>query len=343
MEQVRTASGEKKLAVLIIHGIEVDDPGLYDTALHLVRKHFAEHAGIAAENVLEVETVNWASVLEGAERGFLAKHSTPAADDYWKSLYDGVRAVNQGRESALVPLMLRTLRQTTRGVDLHYPGLRWLMVHFVGDVIAYQLNPSDPDVYTAIHRKVAEALGRLSARAGKDAPLCVIAHSLGSVIASNYFYDLQEHRLAGRDIIEDSVQAVQGPSPLERGETLCHLFTLGSPMALWSLRYARSGLDKPVAVPAPELGQHHPGLEGEWVNFYDDDDIFAWPLQPLGAAYRDAVRDQAVKLAGPLFSWTPMVHPFYWSDPRVMGPVGESLAKTWKQLAAAPPASPVAA
>lgn len=329
----------KKLAVLIIHGIEVDDPGLFDTALRLLREQFAAKGGRAAEDALVVETVNWASVLEGAERKFLARHAPSDADaeGYWKSLYDGVRAVNQGRESALVPLMLRMMKPSLRGMDLRYPGLRWLMVHFVGDIIAYQSNPADPDVYTDIHRKVAEALGRLRAKAGDTAPLCVISHSLGGVIASNYFYDLQTHRQTGRDIIETSVRAAQGDSPLERGETLSRFYTLGTPMALWSLRYRHAELDKPVQVPAPELERHHPGLGGEWLNFHDDDDVFAWPLQPLSAAYEETVRDVPVRLTGPLFSWTPLVHPFYWSDETVMGDIGASLAEAWRELGASPP------
>ncbi|WP_426756172.1 hypothetical protein [Myxococcus sp. Y35] len=328
--------GAKKLAVLIIHGIEVDDPGLFETAVRLLRKHFAEHGG-ASPDALAVETVNWASVLEGAEKDLLARYGPADTDAYWKSLYDNVRTVNQGHESALVPLMLRLMRPSLRGMDLHYPGLRWMLVHFVGDIIAYQTNPADPDVYTSIHRKVAEALGRLRAQAGDDAPLCVIAHSLGSVIASNYFYDLQVQRFAGRDIIEETVRAAQGSSPLERGETLSHFYTLGSPMALWSLRYPRAELDQPVCVPAPELTRHHPRLVGRWINFYDDDDVFAWPLQPLSEAYRAAVEDRAVRVAGPLFSWTPLVHPFYWSDDGVMRDIGASLAGAWKQLSSAPP------
>jgi hypothetical protein len=327
----------KKLAVLIIHGIEVDDPGLFDTALRRLREQFAAQAGTAAADTLEVETVNWASVLEGAEKDFLARHAPPDAEDYWKSLYDGVRSVNQGRESALVPLMLRMMKPSLRGMDLRYPGLRWLIVHFVGDIIAYQSNPADPDVYTGIHRKVAEALGRLRARAGDTAPLCVISHSLGGVIASNYFYDLQTHRQTGRDIIETSIRAAQGDSPLERGETLSRFYTLGTPMALWSLRYRHTELDRPVQVPAPELARYHPGLGGEWLNFHDDDDVFAWPLQPLSDAYRESVEDRPVRLAGPLFSWTPLVHPFYWSDESVMGAIGESLAEAWRELGASPP------
>ncbi|WP_257463196.1 M14 family metallopeptidase [Archangium lipolyticum] len=80
-----------------------------------------------------------------------------------------------------------------------------------------------------------------------------------------------------------------------------------------------------MSVPAAELMQRHPGASGEWVNFYDDDDVIAYPLQPLGEAYRKSVRDVCVKLNG-LFTWTPMVHPFYWADDRVMEPMAKPLA-----------------
>ena len=82
-----------KLAVLIIHGIEVDDSGMFDTALRLLQEQFSASAQGAPAGTLVVETVNWASVLEGAEKGFLARQGTPDAEGYWKSLYDGVRAV----------------------------------------------------------------------------------------------------------------------------------------------------------------------------------------------------------------------------------------------------------
>ncbi|MBU8898426.1 hypothetical protein DRW03_17875 [Corallococcus sp. H22C18031201] len=321
-----------KLAVLFIHGVEVDDPGLYDTATRLLREQFVEHTGARAEDALAIETVNWAACLEGAEQRLLAANYPERMDGYWRRLHEGIHAVNQGHESALLPLAFHLMRPAAGGPGTpHYPGLRWLLVNFIGDAIAYQLNPADRDVYTSIHQKVAEALGRLRAKAGDTAPLCVIAHSLGSVIASNYFYDLQQQRL-GRDLIEDSVRQAQGPSPLERGETLSRLFTLGNPMALWSLRYAHAALDRPLTVPDTALATHHPGLGGEWVNFHDADDILAWPLAPLSDAYRAQVKDVSVRVGGPLVSWTPLVHPFYWSDAGVMGPIGQSLAHAWARL-----------
>ena len=77
---------------------------------------------------------------------------------------------------------------------LRYGRLRDFMVHFTADAVAYQPSPHDRSAYDAIHEVVAESLAALAERAGPRAPLCVVAHSLGTVIASNYLYDLMKRR-----------------------------------------------------------------------------------------------------------------------------------------------------
>jgi len=77
----------------------------------------------------------------------------------------------------------------------------------------------------------------------------------------------------------------------------------------------------------------HPTLTGEWVNFYDLDDVIAFPLKNLSDAYDLAVaRDEPVRLRVPPFSWLPLVHPFYWTDDAVMQPIARALAKAWQQV-----------
>ena len=61
----------------------------------------------------------------------------------------------------------------------------------------------------------------------------------------------------------------------------------------------------------------------EWLNYFDRDDVLGWPLQPLSESYEKLVTDIPVKLRGPsfrsrfYFSWNPMVHNLYWSDPNL--------------------------
>lgn len=215
------------------------------------------------------------------------------------------------------------------GGSLHYQALRRFLVDFMGDALAYQPVPGDRQVYDDIHSILARTLRKLAVLAGHDAPLVIIAHSLGSVIASNYLYDLQ--MFPRKDLISDEVRAQMSDTPLERGETLTSLYTLGSPIALWSLRYREFG--RPIQVPSPKLGDHYRFLPGEWINLYDADDVIGCPLRPLNDAYAQAVtEDRAINVGGLLESWNPLSHLRYWTDRDVIEPIAASLTSIWRYL-----------
>ena len=215
------------------------------------------------------------------------------------------------------------------GGPLNYLDLRRLVVDFLADAIAYQLTPHDRAVYDSIHAVFAATLGELARIAGPTAPLCIIAHSLGTIIASNYIYDLQTER--HRPILPESVRAVMQPTPLETGQTLSLVYTLGSPLALWSLRHADFGL--PVTVPDPHIQRHHRALGGEWVNFYDADDVLAYPIKPLNDAYRRAVSaDVPVDVGDLATSCNPLSHLEYWDDPDVIEPIATGIRRMWQTV-----------
>jgi hypothetical protein len=206
---------------------------------------------------------------------------------------------------------------------LDWKDLRAFMVHFLADVVAYQVVPGERATYDAIHGIFAETLRALAEEAGDDAVLCVVAHSLGTVIASNYLYDLQQHE-AGRDIRPDTVRGTMEATPLERGRTLAFVFTLASPLALFSLRWPNRGV--PVQVPSPHLGDHHPDVTGRWVNVYDRDDVIGWPLRPLNAAYEAQVaEDRELRVGSFPAGLTPLAHTHYWEDEDVQALVARVL------------------
>jgi hypothetical protein len=201
------------------------------------------------------------------------------------------------------------------GSRLRYPGLRWMLVHLLGDAVFYR-RIAPGDVNQDVHDGLSAALGELAAEAGPDATLCVIAHSLGGVIASNHFHDL---RAASGD---------GAATALQRGETLGFLFTLGNPMALWVASHPTSPyFDDPLRVPPPEFPSRHPALG--WTNVLYREDVVGHPLQPLGGAYAERVTDKVMKVGSLLLRNNPLAHPWYWQDRAVMDLIAGSLAQFW--------------
>jgi hypothetical protein len=222
-----------RVAVAIVHGVGIQGSDFAEPMIRELTDRFAKELGKKREDAadqLMIEAVHWAPVLQKAQT--------------------------------------KLWRKVSARRDLDYVKLRKFMVDFAGDAIAYQPTPKDREVYDTVHAVLAESLRTLARTAGSKAPLCVIAHSLGTIIGSNYFYDLSQSRRPG--MVSKAVREVKKATPLENGETLTLLYTLGRPIAVWSLRYKDFGV--PIPVPAPELTEHHPGLSGEWVNFYDPDD-----------------------------------------------------------------------
>ncbi len=249
------------------------------------------HFGPDMASDVIIRTVFWAPVLQAAE------------DELW--------------------------RRMEAGGPLHYPDVRRFLVDFLSDALAYQPTGDDRRAYDGIHAVFARTLADLAEAAGPDAPLCVIAHSLGTIIASNYIYDLQADPF--KHLISDEVRALMRDTPLEQGHTLALLYTLGSPIALWSLRYREFG--RPITVPTPHLAEYYPQISGEWVNYYDQDDVVGFPLKTLNMQYaRMVTRDEPVNVGGLLQHWNPASHLGYWTDKDVIKPIAAKLLDVWKGI-----------
>lgn len=273
----------QKIAVIIVHGLGTQKKDYADKFMNKLRETFSGASGIS-DDQLAMEAVHWADIFALREEDFI--------------------------RGSILPHRLR------------YRRLRQYVIHHLADAVAYQPVESEGQNYEAVHRTISEALHRLSLSAGPSAPLCVISHSLGSVIASNFFYDLQCSSRGHRLVIDPT-------SPLERGELLTMFYTLGTTLPLWSMRYR--DFDKPIEVPALELKQYHEQLLGEWVNFYDRDDILAYPLKSINEAYDRTVRqDIQVNVGNWLTSWNPWSHSGYFDSPSILAYIASNLAITWR-------------
>jgi hypothetical protein len=322
----------QRIAVAIVHGIEINDPDFADTPTKLLLDAFTDALGStqpAAEEALVIEPIHWAPHAQDRQQElFTQVYGQDSTRFFDEEITDTVKKLNAGSTRELWPLIGSLLRPTIGDLEeLHWPTARWLMMHFVGDVIAY-----DGANYEAVHATFARGLANLAKRAGPHAPLCVIAHSFGTVLASDYFYDQQHPR---RKLASQAVNAARGTSLLAKGHTLAWLYTMGSPLALWSLRYSpgKKKMSKPIAFPGRKTAERYPTLATEWVNIYEKDDIIAYPLRVLSEEYADTVsEDREVEVGDRPVTWTPLTHSFYWSDRRVMDPIGAALANGWEQI-----------
>lgn len=175
-----------------------------------------------------------------------------------------------------------------------------------GDLVAYSKLPYPPDKYTEIQSRFSERVYLASKRAeyfsDTDACLSVIGHSMGSVIASDGLYNMTS----------------SGSFP--RNMKLKCFFTLGSPLALYALRYGIEHFTKPIK---PKI----------WLNFYYPQDVAALALKPLNTAYNLAVTEDIClspsSLTRKLISVLPYLsvssHSWYFTDRRVIERIAKEL------------------
>lgn len=289
----------QSIAVLLVHGIErhntddIDMTASKTTMMELVKTGFRQFTTrVHPEEALVFQTCMW--------------------------------SVEAGLQSRTIDFMRMMYDTGTKG-----GFLREFLMDVVITGTTYQSSVDNRRIYTEIHGSIAGAIRNLAKRAGESAPLVVIAHSLGAVMVQQYFYDLQWDS-ATRMLIPPGVRSRIGSAPIEKGHTLASVFTMGNPLALWATRFDNYGT--PMIVPAPEVKKFYPGLRGKWVNFYDKDDVLAYPLRPLNSDFDKMVEDVEVNVGGLMDSWNPASHMAYWTDADVIRPIAKALAEVWQAV-----------
>ena len=178
---------------------------------------------------------------------------------------------------------------------------------FIGDVIGYVDSGARARIYAELTGELDRLAVEATAGDGK-LPVTLVAHSLGTVISSDYVWDQAKAR-AGR-----------GQRGFHERLELANVFTVGSPLALFSLRYGGpEAFNQPIAVESPR---------GRWVNVYDEDDPVGMPLKPLNAAYDRAVWKDAHVESGPYL----LAHTGYFSKPGTLAIISRKLALDWIAL-----------
>jgi len=175
------------------------------------------------------------------------------------------------------------------------------LVNFMGAALAYQSNST---AHALILADVDRAIDLVKAQyPGRDLELTYIGHSLGSVIITDYIWD---NRLK---------QDVTQPT---------NIFTLGSPLALWLLKWGSVTTATPVKPDA---------TNGAWINIIGENDLVAYPLKGINEAFKVTVDMDYVAEIGNFFArQTTFSHSYYWTDDNAIKPIAEKLVMDFTRI-----------
>lgn len=160
------------------------------------------------------------------------------------------------------------------------------------------------------------------ASAQKEIPVVVIAQSLGCQVMSSYIWDADPVRQATNGIwsapLNDGVTKGSPRDNFRRMRSLQRLYTTGCNIPIFVSGH------KTIEAISP------PGQSFKWHNFFDEDDVLGWPLQPLSPSYDKLVEDIPINagegIIGTIFkSWNPISHGQYWTDSEVIGHMSSAI------------------
>ena len=276
----------KKLGVLTVHGMGDQKPDYADPMIKELHHRIFDSSVFVEDSEIKNSDIVW-------EAGYWADAIQPAQDQLWEDLSDNP--------------------------NMSYTKLRQFVISYLGDAVAYQRvgssNGGRTDYYEQFHQFIHASLGNLRQQLGdEDKPLIVIAHSLGSVIMSNYIWDAQKGKISGTDF--------------EQMETLAGFITFGSTIPLFAMAYTHR---KNIQFPPKNIQNFFPPENQDkvkdvvkWINFFDADDVLGYPIRHLGPSYK-VVQDKEINVGGLFTSWNPFSHAAYWTDNDFTIPVAEAI------------------
>jgi len=281
---------DKKIAVAIVHGTGRKEPDFAEDTMEELHKKFPAYLPDGSNDAeIVMEPVYWADITRQRE------------DDIW------------GRVKKSGPMQSLKMRR--------------FIFNITGDTLAYQPSEGRRKLYLEVHKQMADAFKKLAERAGPEAPLCVLAHSMGTIVAHNFLYDMQNAEGGGYN------DEIKPESPLEKCETLAMFITYGSPLAIWRLRFGDDY--KAIKFPGVRVEEIYPNLDPKWLNIYDQNDVLGYPITRVTDSY-EAMADEGYLIDKPQNvgafwkSWNPLSHKGYFRDESSLDNLAGYLAAIWK-------------
>ena len=199
-------------------------------------------------------------------------------------------------------------RMEEKGIKLKSRLTRNLIITNIGDLINYGGKPNLPsNTYEETHKLVHQSMLSLKNKLLDNAPLIILASSMGTEIINNYIWDRQQ--AVGADPF--------GNSPFERFETLVGLFTFGSNLPIFASSHDIDALI-PIAFPPPKLAAEWIP-KAVWENYYDKNDSMGYPIKAINSNYSNAnVIDIQINTGSVLTSWNLLSHFGYWKSKKLV-------------------------
>ena len=189
-------------------------------------------------------------------------------------------------------------------IKLRSRATRRLIVTNIGDLITYGGKPNTlSNGYRDTHILVHKSILALKNELEENAPLIILAASMGTEIISNYIWDRQH--AADPDPL--------GSSPFERFETLTGLFTFGNNFPIFAAAHDIDAME-PITFPSPNLALNLLA-KAVWENYYDKNDSMGFPIKALNPKYAVAnVTDIQINVGNLLTFWNLLSHFGYWKS-----------------------------
>ncbi len=288
-----------KHQLIFIHGIgNGESTEEYESLFQGISRAYQQETGISKKEfvqLFEPVFVNWQKVTYDAERCVFMNSFPDLA----------VGGGILGNISDWNPMVVREVR-----------ALRYFMTFFLGDIIAYT-SPKDNGIRRAVWNDISTPLQT------RDIPFSIIAHSLGSVVAFDFLTTLLNPENQGCE----AIFVTKGESPrinISREKVnqikrnFRHLFTMGAPINLFFLKSLQQGNLASIKNPI------RADKNQQWINFYDYQDVVAFPLKQLFSAADNDINsiEEVVVQTGSMVIDS---HTAYWQNKTVAKKIAQTL------------------
>ncbi|MDH5434474.1 MAG: hypothetical protein OEY19_11065 [Gammaproteobacteria bacterium] len=205
--------------------------------------------------------------------------------------------------------------------DLSYQNLRQIVTDVQAMALLYKPKTA---FYESVNNRIKDEFRRFSSHRGIDqnnTPLIILAHSFGAVVMTNYINKIRH----SNNTSNGSEQKERSDFELMR--TLCGYVTFGNPMGLYAIKNNDLLMTNPDSIAGDKLSDDLQEM-AKWYNFYDKDDIIAYPLKGLSELFDQHVTaDIEINVGSAATSWNPACHTGYWEDKDFYKPVARFLTE----------------